>query len=103
MNVFRKKTAIEQLEAVRDEMAVALLHQDWEKIGELDKICRDYVDKISLNSEDDQRVLKAIYVQLLQLYDSLIQSCREQRDAIGSELIGMNRSTKGAKLYKVFG
>lgn len=103
MSIFRKKTAIEQLEAIRDEMAVALLHQDWEKIGELDRICRDCVEKISSNSEGDQRVLKAIYVQLLQLYDSLIQSCREQRDAIGSELIEMNRSTKGAKLYKVFG
>jgi hypothetical protein len=103
MSIFKKKTAIEQLEAVRDEMAVALLHQDWEKIGELDRVCRECVDKISLKSEGDERVLKAIYAQLLQLYDSLIQSCREQRDAIGNELIGVNRSTKGAKLYKVFG
>ncbi|TWI47043.1 protein FliT [Pseudomonas duriflava] len=103
MNIFGKKSALEQLESVRDELAVAFVHHDWERIAELDQVCRNYVEKAALSSTTDKNVLRAILTQLFQLYASIIEACQERRDAARDELVSMRRSTKGAKVYQLYG
>ncbi|MGZ7915394.1 pili length/flagellar attachment protein FleP, partial [Pseudomonas aeruginosa] len=47
--------------------------------------------------------LRVSLEQLLSLYNDMLSACRQQREAIGAELTGLQRASKGAKVYQMFG
>ncbi|MCP1651237.1 flagellar protein FliT [Pseudomonas sp. GD04087] len=95
--------AMLQLNETRAALSAAMHNKDWEAIGDLDRQCREQVDVAMQDAERDEQALRETMEQLLALYAELVQVCTAQRTAIGAELTAVHRSSKGAKVYQMFG
>lgn len=105
MNTAMKETAVERLGSIRNELAVALIQQDWDKIGSLDLDCRTLVDLAmqEVAETGDEGALRANLESLLELYALAVQTCKMKRDETASELGALNKTRQNAKVYQMFG
>lgn len=94
---------LQQLEETRLAMLTAVNSEDWERIAELDCLCREHVTQVMLCADTDQQALRATFEKLLQLYAVMLDGCKQRRDQLGSELVQLNQSRQGARVYQLFG
>lgn len=94
---------MQQLENTHLAMVEAVEGKDWQRIAELDHLCREQVTQAMLATDTDQQALRETFEQLLGFYASMLESCKQQRDQLGSELLQLNQSQQGAKVYQLFG
>ncbi|MCO6055433.1 flagellar protein FliT [Pseudomonas sp. MOB-449] len=95
--------SVQRLETTGVALREALARQDWAAIGELDQLCRQAVDDAMVDASDDTEQLGSRLQELLALYQELVSICQAERQRIASELIQLNQSQQGAKVYKLFG
>lgn len=95
--------SVQRLQETGTALRNALAAQDWLTIGELDVQCRQAVDEAMVDSVGDQTVLRLRMQELLDLYQELVTVCQDERQRIGAELLQLNQSQQGAKVYQLFG
>ncbi|MBB4866179.1 hypothetical protein HNP46_005084 [Pseudomonas nitritireducens] len=95
--------AVQQIEQTRVALGAALAEQDWEAITRLDLECRVHVDAAMVEPLDDDSDLKRSLEGLLVLYRELVHAVTSQREDVAREIIRVNRSHQGAKVYQLFG
>lgn len=96
-------TSVQRLQNTGTAMRQALFTQDWAAIGELDLQCRQAVEEAMVDAADDDGALRARMQELLDLYKDLVSACQTERQRLASELIQLNQSQQGAKVYQLFG
>lgn len=96
-------TSVQRLQNTGTAMRRALSTQDWAAIGELDLQCRQAVEDAMVDAADDDGALRARMQELLDLYKDLVSACQAERQRLASELIQLNQSQQGAKVYQLFG
>lgn len=95
-------SSVQHLQATGSAMRDALAKQDWAAIGELDLQCRLAVDAAMVDSRDEEE-LRGSMENLLALYRELVTVCQTEQQRLASELIQLNQSHQGAKVYQLFG
>lgn len=95
--------AVQQIEQTREALGAALAEQDWEAIARLDLECREHVDAAMVEPLEDDSDLKRSLEGLLVLYRELVHAVTRQREDVAGEIIRVNRSHQGAKVYQLFG
>ncbi|MCW2291632.1 hypothetical protein M2262_001682 [Pseudomonas sp. BIGb0408] len=96
-------TSVQRLQSTGSAMRQALSTQDWAAIGELDLQCRQAVEEAMVDAADDDGALRARMQELLDLYKDLVSACQVERQRLAGELIQLNQSQQGAKVYQLFG
>ena len=96
-------STVQRLEDTGSALRTALATRDWTAIGELDLQCRQAVDDAMVEAEQDEGVLRARMQELLDLYRELVSVCQAEQKRLAGELIQLNQSQQGAKVYQLFG
>lgn len=96
-------SSVQRLEATGSALRDALAKQDWSAIGELDQQCRQAVDEAMVEAVRDEAVLRTRMQELLDLYRELVTVCQAEQQRLAGELIQLNQSQQGAKVYQLFG
>lgn len=96
-------TSVQRLQSTGTAMRQALSTQDWAAIGELDLQCRQAVEDAMIDAANDEGALRARMQELLDLYKDLVSACQGERQRLAGELIQLNQSQQGAKVYQLFG
>lgn len=96
-------SSVQLLEATGSALRAALAKQDWATIGELDLQCRQAIDEAMVEAVRDEDVLRTRMQELLDLYRELVTVCQVEQQRLASELIQLNQSQQGAKVYQLFG
>lgn len=96
-------TSVQRLQDTGIAIRQALSSQDWIAIGELDLQCRQAVEDAMVDAADDDGALRARMQELLDLYKDLVGACQAERQRLAGELIQLNQSQQGAKVYQLFG
>ena len=96
-------SSVQRLQQTGSALRNALAAQDWAAISELDLQCRQAVDEAMVDTVDDQGVLRARMQELLDLYQELVTVCQNEQRRLGAELLQLNQSQQGAKVYQLFG
>jgi len=96
-------TSVQRLQSTGTAMRQALSTQDWAAIGELDLQCRQAVEDAMVDAANDDGALRARMEELLDLYKDLVSACQAERQRLAGELIQLNQSQQGAKVYQLFG
>lgn len=96
-------SSVQRLEATGSALRDALAKQDWSAIGELDLQCRQVVDEAMVEAVRDEDVLRTRMQELLDLYRELVTVCQAEQRRLAGELIQLNHSKQGAKVYQLFG
>lgn len=95
--------SVQRLQETGTAMRQALSTQDWAAIGELDMQCRQAVEDAMVEAVQDEGALRARMQELLDLYKELVSACQVERQRLAGELIQLNQSQQGAKVYQLFG
>lgn len=95
-------SSVQRLLATGSAMRDALAKQDWAAIGELDLQCRLAVDAAMVDSRDEEELRNSME-NLLALYRELVTVCQSEQQRLAGELIQLNQSHQGAKVYQLFG
>jgi hypothetical protein len=95
--------SVQRLEETGSALRAALATQDWAAIGELDLQCRQAVDEAMVESASDEDTLRAHMQELLDLYRELVNVCQAEQRRLAQELVQLNQSQQGAKVYQLFG
>ncbi|TBU93894.1 flagellar protein FliT [Phytopseudomonas dryadis] len=95
--------SVQRLQETGTAMRQALSTQDWAAIGELDMQCRQAVEDAMVDAVQDEGALRARMQELLDLYKELVSACQFERQRLAGELIQLNQSQQGAKVYQLFG
>jgi len=96
-------SSVQRLEQTGSALRNALASQDWAAIGELDLQCRQAVDEAMLESASDEETLRVRMQELLDLYRELVNVCQAEQQRLAYELVQLNQSQQGAKVYQLFG
>ncbi|PTS83624.1 flagellar protein FliT [Pseudomonas sp. HMWF032] len=96
-------SSVKRLEETGSALRVALATQDWAAIGELDLQCRQAVDEAMVDSAGDEDTLRARMQELLDLYRELVLVCQREQQRLSHELVQLNQSQHGARVYQLFG
>lgn len=96
-------SSVQRLEATGSALRDALAKQDWSAIGELDLQCRQAIDEAMVEAVRDEDVLRTRMQELLDLYRELVTVCQAEQRRLAGELIQLNHSKQGAKVYQLFG
>lgn len=96
-------SSVQRLQETGSALRNALANQDWAAIGELDQQCRQAVDEAMVESVSDEEVLRARMQELLDLYRELVSVCQAEQQRLAAELVQLNQSQQGAKVYQLFG
>jgi flagellar protein FliT len=96
-------SSVQRLEETGSALRTALASQDWAAIGELDLQCRQVVDEAMVESSNDEDTLRARMQELLDLYRELVSVCQAEQQRLARELVQLNQSQQGAKVYQLFG
>ncbi|WP_341782158.1 flagellar protein FliT [Ectopseudomonas mendocina] len=94
-------SSVQHLQATGTALRDALARQDWAAIGELDLQCRLAVEAAMVESDGDD--LREGLEQLLGLYRELVTVCQSEQQRLANELVQLNHSRQGAKVYQLFG
>ncbi len=95
--------SIQRLETTGEALRSALLNKDWARVGELDLQCRQAVEEAMVEPLADETLLRERMTELLELYRQLVETCRSEQSRIAGELLQLNQSKQGAKVYQLFG
>lgn len=95
--------SIQRLESTGEALRTALSDRDWARVGELDLQCRLAVEEAMVEPQADAELLSERMTELLGLYQQLVETCRAEQQRIASELLQLNQSKQGAKVYQLFG
>lgn len=95
-------SSVQDLQATGSALRDALAKQDWAAIGELDLQCRMAVEAAMIESRDEED-LRSGLENLLALYRELVTVCQAEQQRLASELVQLNQSHQGAKVYQLFG
>ncbi|QKE63060.1 flagellar protein FliT [Aquipseudomonas campi] len=95
-------SSVQRLEATGSALRDALARQDWTAIGELDAQCRQAVDEAMVEAVHDEGVLRERMQELLDLYRELVMMCQSEQRRLAGELVQLNQSQQGAKVYQLF-
>ena len=95
--------SVTRLELAGNALRAALQAHDWAAIGELDLQCRQAVDEAMVESATDEDTLRARMQELLDLYRELVNVCQTEQHRLAQELVQLNQSQQGAKVYQLFG
>ncbi len=95
--------SVKRLEETGSALRSALAQQDWTAIGELDLLCRQAVEDAMREPERDEDVIRLRIQELLELYRELVGLCQAEQRRIADELMQLNQSKQGAKVYQLFG
>lgn len=93
---------VQRLQETGTALRDALAKQDWAAIGELDLQCRLAVDAAMVDSGDEEQ-LRGSMENLLALYRELVTVCQAEQRRLAGELVQLNQSHQGAKVYQLFG
>lgn len=96
-------SSVQRLQETGNALRAALATQDWMAIGELDLQCRQVVDEVMVEVVSDEDALRARMQELLSLYQEMVSVCQAEQRRIGTELLQLNNSQQGAKVYQLFG
>ena len=96
-------SSVQRLEETGSALRVALASQDCAAIVELDLQCRQAVDEAMVESASDEDTLRARMQELLDLYRELVNVCQAEQRRLAQELVQLNQSQQGAKVYQLFG
>ncbi|WP_341303414.1 flagellar protein FliT [Pseudomonas sp. TMP25] len=96
-------SSVQRLEDTGSALRTALATQNWAAIGELDLQCRQAVDEAMVESSNDEDTLRARMQELLDLYRELVNVCQAEQQRLAQELVQLNQSQHGAKVYQLFG
>lgn len=96
-------SSVQRLEETGSALRTALANKDWTAIGELDLQCRQAVDEAMVEAVLDEGVLRARMQELLDLYRELVGVCQAEQQRLAGELLQLNQSQQGAKVYQLFG
>lgn len=95
-------SSVQFLEATGNALRDALARRDWGAIGELDLQCRQAVDEAMVEAVRDEDLLRERMQTLLDLYRELVTTCQAEQRRLASELVRLNQSQQGAKVYQLF-
>lgn len=95
-------SSVQLLEATGNALRDALARRDWTAIGELDVQCRQAVDEAMVEAVRDEDLLRDRMQTLLDLYRELVTTCQAEQRRLASELVQLNQSQQGAKVYQLF-
>ncbi|WP_043310576.1 flagellar protein FliT [Pseudomonas sp. ML96] len=95
-------SSVQLLEATGSALRDALARGDWAAIGELDAQCRQAVDEAMAEAAQDEGLLRERMQDLLNLYRELVLTCQAEQRRLAGELVQLNRSQQGAKVYQLF-
>ena len=95
-------SSMQRLEATGNALRDALARQDWTMIGELDAQCRQAVDEAMVEAVRDEDALRERMQELLDLYRELVMMCQSEQRRLANELVQLNQSQQGAKVYQLF-
>jgi hypothetical protein len=95
-------SSVQLLEATGNALRDALARRDWSAIGELDVQCRQAVDEAMVEAVRDEDLLRDRMQTLLDLYRELVTTCQAEQRRLASELVQLNQSQQGAKVYQLF-
>lgn len=94
--------AFERLQETGSALRTALANQDWAAIGDLDLQCRQAVDEAMVEAGSGEEVLRQHMQELLDLYRELVTICQAEQRRLAGELVQLNKSQQGAKVYQLF-
>lgn len=95
--------AVKRLEETGSALRDALVQQDWTAISVLDLQCRQVVEAAMSEPRQDELEIRQRLQELVNLYRELVTTCQAEQRRVANELIQLNQSQQGAKLYKLFG
>jgi flagellar protein FliT len=95
--------AVQLLETTGSALREALATQDWSAIGTLDLQCRQAVDEAMVEAGRDEAELRLRMQVLVDLYRELVLVCQSEQQRLAQELLQLNQSQQGAKVYQLFG
>ena len=95
-------SSVQLLDATGNALRDALARRDWTAIGELDVQCRQAVDEAMVEAVRDEDLLRDRMQTLLDLYRELVTTCQAEQRRLASELVQLNQSQQGAKVYQLF-
>lgn len=94
--------SLQRLENISCSLREALTEQNWTAIGDLDLQCRLAVDAAMVDVADADQ-LRASMEHLLGLYSELVTVCQAEQKRMAGEMLQVNQSHQGAKVYQLFG
>jgi len=94
-------SSVQRLEATGSALRDALARKDWSAIGALDLQCRQAVAE-AMSDAADEALLRERMQELLDLYKELVALCQKEQQRLAVELIQLNQSQQGAKVYQLF-
>jgi len=94
--------AVQLLEITGSALREALATQDWGAIGALDLQCRQAVDEAMVETGRDEAELRLRMQELVDLYRDLVLVCQSEQQRLAKELLQLNQSQQGAKVYQLF-
>lgn len=94
--------SVQYLQETNQALRDALANQDWEIIGQLDLQCRLAIEAAMVDGRDADD-LRSSLESLLALYRELVNVCQAEQRRLARELVQLNQSHKGAKVYQLFG
>lgn len=95
-------SSVQLLEATGSALRDALQRRDWTAIGELDAQCRQAVEEAMVEAVRDEGLLQQRMHELLDLYRELVATCQAEQRRLAGELVQLNQSQQGAKVYQLF-
>ncbi|WXL27301.1 flagellar protein FliT [Ectopseudomonas mendocina] len=95
-------SSVQRLEETGSALRQALVSRDWAAIGELDLQCRQAVDEVMVESVADEQLLQSRMQDLLDLYRELVSVCQAEQRRLAQEMVQINQSKQGAKVYQFF-
>jgi flagellar protein FliT len=95
--------SVKRLEETGSALRDAMVQQDWTAISVLDLQCRQVVDAAMNEPHQDESAIRQRLQELVTLYRELVTTCQAEQRRVADELIQLNQSQQGAKLYKLFG
>ncbi|MBA1277402.1 MULTISPECIES: flagellar protein FliT [Pseudomonadaceae] len=95
--------AVKRLEETGNALRDAMVQQDWTAISVLDLQCRQVVEAAMNEAREDEPAIRQRLEELVSLYRELVTTCQTEQRRVADELIQLNQSAHGAKVYKLFG
>lgn len=94
--------AVKRLEETGNALRDAMVQQDWTAISVLDLQCRQVVEA-AMNEAREEPAIRQRLEELVSLYRELVTTCQTEQRRVADELVQLNQSQHGAKVYKLFG
>ena len=95
-------SSVQRLEETGSALRQALASRDWVAIGELDLQCRQAVDEVMVESAADEQLLQSRMQDLLDLYRELVSVCQTEQHRLAQEMVQIDQSKQGAKVYQFY-